>query len=139
MIQLNRISGIDLTAFYKKTSEKQGSCLRGSRWWKEDLVFEMKEHAKKIGLTFGISDPHWKELNDSGCCCGILPNDPIFGNWQRESATNRLIEAKANFEKTGEGKLYFKDINPFWAKEVSLVGMVCITKAPGAFARKHAT
>lgn len=92
------------------------------------------EEARKSGMTVGISDPVWKQLGDTGCCCGILPDDPVFGNWQRESATNQLLEAK----NTGK-KIHLGDITPKWAYHVLHNKMALYNPGPDAlFYRRHA-
>lgn len=91
------------------------ACIRPSYLWTEKIVFAIYKEVKRNGLNFGISDPTWKQLNDFGCCCGIPNNHPVFGNWQRENATNMLIEGKE-----GKEELHPKDYIPSWANFVRL-------------------
>ena len=67
----------------------------------------IKEEALKYGMNIGVSDPVWKQLGETGCCCGIEPDDPVFGNWQEQSATNQLLLAR----DTGR-LIHFEDILP---------------------------
>jgi len=117
--------------WYKKTTVKHGACLRSSRAWKEDMTFAIRERAHELGMTFAISDPHWKELNDYGCCCGIPPDDPVFGGWSRYQATNALVVARDKGIRVSA-----KDGIPDWSKETPLVEMVCIT-GPKSVYNKH--
>lgn len=119
--EIEKISGYPLRRFYKETS-LFGSCLRSSRAWKEDFTYAIYEEVKSLGMSFGISDPQFKELNDFGCCCGIDPNDKIFGGWQRKQATNALLKAK----ETG-CTVCSKDIVPEWSKKYMMNKMVCMT------------
>lgn len=126
--EINNICGYDLVRWYKVTSV-HGACLRSSRSWKEELTFAIYEEAKELGFNFGISDPHWKELNDFGCCCGIPADDPYFGGWMRKNATEALLKAK-------KGKLISaKDGIPKWAYKIPMQDMVVMTGAKNAYKR----
>jgi len=107
--KVEQIIGIPMRQLYK-TFGKNQACIRPAYSWTEDIMHKIAEEARKNGMAVGISDPVWKELGDTGCCCGMLPDDPVFGNWQRESATNRLLEAK----QTGR-EIRADDIIPAWA------------------------
>lgn len=133
---MSRITGVPYLDLYK-TFGKNQACTRPSYFWIEDIMHAIYEEAKKCGLTVGVSDPVWKQLTETGCCCGILPDDPVFGNWQRESATNRLLEAKNN----GQKEIRLQDIIPAWAEKV-IAGddMVAPGVGPGvAYKRRHWT
>lgn len=107
--RLEKITGIPYLSIYRKFGRTQ-PCTRASYIWTEQIMHAIHKVAKARNMFIGVSDPLWKQLNDGGCCCGIPPNDPVFGNWQRESATNRLVEAR------DAGKLLSpKDIVPEWA------------------------
>lgn len=118
--------------FYKGTSDRHTACLRSSPFWKEDLTFAIREEAHKLGMVFSISDPHWKELNDTGCCCGIKPDDPIFGAWERKQAAEALRNARLDFEAGGKGLVYLKDVVPDWARKIRARAMFCATGVKGA-------
>ena len=133
---LEDVASFPLTKFYKANTAVQGLCLRANKYWKEDLTFACKEECKKIGMVFAVSDPHWKELNDVGCCCGILPDDPVFGNWQRKNGLQGLLTAKENHEKTGHGEVHWDDVCPPWYNEATAQGMFCVTGAKGALGQK---
>lgn len=117
---LSQIAGYDLLALYKRFGRTQ-ACTRPPAAWTEEIMHAVRDVAHECNMTVGVSDPVWKQLGDTGCCCGILPDDPVFGNWQRESATNQLLEAKA----TGK-EIHFQDVVPEWAKS-TLYADLCNT------------
>ena len=121
---LSQISGYDLKKIYKSFGSSQ-ACTRPSYLWTENIMHKIAEISKERGLTIGVSDPVWKQLSEVGCCCGIKPDDPIFGNWEKENATNALLEAK----KTGEN-IYLKDITPEWAKTLLSSTMILMGAGP---------
>jgi len=122
--KLDKYTGINLKQLYKSFGPMQ-ACTRPSYTWTEGIMHRVKELAHDNGMVVGVSDPVWKQLTDSGCCCGILPNDPVFGNWEPENATNAMITAK----KTGD-LIYLKDITPPWAYEKKLSDMVNLGAGP---------
>lgn len=119
---------------YKSFGTNQ-ACMRPSHIWTEQIMHAVYHEAKKYNLLVGVSDPCWKQLTETGCCCGISEDDPIFGNWQKESATNQLKLAKE------KGKvLCSKDIIPEWAYQVPLDKLVNPGVGPKVrFKRKHQT
>jgi len=121
---LSFLSGVPLKALYAEIGGR-GVCQRVSYTWTEQIMHAVKEHAMANGLQVGVSDPVWKELTESGCCCGILPNDPVFGNWQRENMTNQLLESK----RTGK-VITFEDSCPPWAYDVPLQSMINLQAGP---------
>jgi len=99
------------------------ACRRGSRDYKFDMTAKVRDYAHKLGMVFACSDPHFKEFNDTGCCCGILPNDPIFGNWSRRQLTNVVHEMKKDFDKGIRRRVTYADWAPEWAHNVRAVEM----------------
>lgn len=65
--------GFDIVDFYKKHSRGSGY-LRLNRKVKEKYVKRMKALCEKLGMRFYVSDAHFKELCDNGCCCGLPPD-----------------------------------------------------------------
>jgi hypothetical protein len=126
---IRKLAGFDIVKWYEETSI-YGACLRSSRAWKEDLTYAIHEETKKLGMAFGISDPHWKELNDYGCCCGIDGEDPVFGGWMRKQATNALLDAKNAGKKVSA-----RDGIPRWAKRIKMDKLVVMTGAHNAYRR----
>jgi len=115
---LSQISGYDLKKIYSSFGKKQ-ACTRPSYLWTENIMHRIAEITKERGMTLGVSDPVWKQLGETGCCCGIKQEDEVFGNWETENATNALLNAK----KTGKN-IYFKDIVPEWSKTCLSASMV---------------
>jgi len=129
--QLSRVSRLPLIELYKSFGHQ--ACTRPPYTWTEDIMHVVQEEAHKYGLPLGVSDPVWKQLTDSGCCCGILPKDPVFGNWEPENATNALMLAR----DTGR-PICLQDIVPEWSKHTPK-GDLC---SPGAgplikYGKKH--
>lgn len=132
--ELEYIANLPLNLIYKRFGKNQ-ACMRPSYKWTEEIMHAVHDEAKKNGLTIGVSDPNWKQLTEAGCCCGILPDDPVFGNWQRESATNQLLLARTTGKEIGPD-----DIIPEWSKTVSQVDLVNMGPGPlGVYKRRHTT
>jgi len=131
-LEIEKISGKPLIKIYKSFGVNQ-SCIRPSYIWTEEIITKIAKHAKARGMAVGISSPDWKQLNDYGCCCGISPEDPVFGNWQRKNATNALVRAR-----DGEIKeITSKDIIPEWAYDFPLLGVVNMGVGPKTVYNKH--
>ena len=129
---LEEISGVPYRQVYSQFGKKQ-SCNRPSYLWTENIMHAIAEESKKNGLTVGVSDPVWKQLGETGCCCGMLPDDKVFGNWQTESATNQLLIAK----NTGK-ELCADDVIPEWAKHILFTNMCNGGVGPTiVYKRKH--
>jgi DNA repair photolyase len=123
--RLNIVAGRDLKALYS-TFGKMQACTRPAYTWTEDIMHKVREVAHANGMTVGVSDPVWKQLSDVGCCCGIRPEDPVFGNWEQENATNALVKAR-----DGESKIIrLEDIIPPWAATAPLGDMVNLGAGP---------
>lgn len=122
--EIEEVSGVPIVQLYKSFGKTQ-SCMRPAYTWTENIMHAVAEVAKANEMTIGVSDPVWKQLGETGCCCGILPDDPVFGNWQRESATNQLLEAK----RTGK-ELRSSDIIPEWAYYQTKQGMCSANAGP---------
>ena len=137
--EIERVTGMPIVKHYERTTAVHGACLRSSAAWKEDFTLAVYEEAKKLGFHFGISDPHWKELNDFGSCCGIPHTDPVFGGWQRHNATNAVVRARRAFEKGKKLLVSAKDGIPARADKVNIHQMVCITGPRGAAADSQIT
>ena len=71
--EMGRTAGFsDYVQMYRQFSGKKRGQPRLTREWKKPYVFTMYEEAKvKGGMVFGISDPDFKELNDTPGCCGL--------------------------------------------------------------------
>ena len=109
--------GVPLKHVYRQLGKSQ-VCFRPSHVWTENIMHAIAEVTTACGMTLGVSDPVWKQLTQAGCCCGILPDDPVFGNWEPENATNALLLAKIAKERGEEVIIHAKDIIPAWAYEV---------------------
>jgi len=117
--RIEEISGKPLRKIYSSFGKAQ-ACTRASYKWTEGIMWAIHDHAKKKGLQIGVSDPIWKQLSEYGCCCGIRPDDPVHGNWERENATNALLRAKRGEIK----EIGPEDIIPPWAYKTLAVNLM---------------
>ena len=130
--QLSAAIGIPLLRVYRGFG-KHMSCMRPPALWTENIMHAVRDEAHKNGMVVGVSDPVWKQLTDTGCCCGIMPDDPVFRNWEEESATNQLLLAKGVGKEVGPA-----DITPAWAGNVPQVWLVNYGAGPlKKFARNY--
>ena len=130
---LQKYIGIDLQKTYYSFGKRQ-SCTRPSYLWSENIMHKIVDTAHKYNMDVGISDPVWKQLSDCGCCCGIRPDHPVFGNWERESATNALITARDT-----KKKIYLEDISPPWSYKVKKDALVAVGAGPEQQYGRHHT
>jgi DNA repair photolyase len=131
--KMERDIGVPVRDAYKKMGRTQAS-LRPSAAWSEQIVNAIYEVAKSRGMVVGCSEPAWKELNDDGCCCGMLRTHPVFGNWEPRNATAALVNARDS------GKLVtLDDVTPEWAHEwrMSEVCNIGATGPRGAYDKRH--
>lgn len=132
--ELSRQAGVPFKQLFKKIGSKE-ACMRPSFTWTENIMHAVREEAHKCGMTVGVSDPIWKQLTDTGCCCGILPDDPVFGNWERENATHQLMMAKDHGEV-----IWPEDIIPPWADLVLASEMAALGVGPlSVWDKRHKT
>jgi len=107
-------------------------CSRAPRQWTEAIMHLCRDKAHELGMTFAVSDPTWAELGDTGCCCGLLPNDPIFGNWEKRQAKQALQDAKVG-KNVSVG-----DYIPEWAGGLPL-SAVFASVGPSRVAQENVT
>jgi len=123
--RLEQLSGVPLERVYRSFGMQ--ACTRPSYTWVEDIMHAVRDAAHSAGLTVGVSDPVWKQLGETGCCCGIRPDHAVFGNWERENATNALLEAA----KDGH-TIEVEEVIPPWAYGVGLNEMCHTGIGPAA-------
>ena len=122
---LEDIIKLPLRKIYGKNRIKGGACNRLRRELAEDIFYGAYELCNKLGMTFGSSDPLFKHLNTYGNCCGLPDKDSPFANWQRENATNVVVEARNNPTK----RFTAEDGIPEWSRHQSMKGMCFSTNA----------
>jgi DNA repair photolyase len=71
--RIGDITGYDVLRFYKHNSRGAGY-LRLNRAIKKRYVDEMEQACRESGIRFYVSDAHYKERSDGGCCCGLPPS-----------------------------------------------------------------
>jgi DNA repair photolyase len=112
---LSKICGFNITDYYKKLSPpERGGYLRLNRDVKEKYVKEMWMLCHKLGMQFNISDPDFKELNESGSCCG-LPEMPLgensqLTNYVKAQLSNLLRLARVKYWKEGTATISIQDL-----------------------------
>lgn len=132
--ELSKYANVGLLTLYKKFGPRS-ACMRPAYTWTEGIMHAIRDVAHENGLVIGVSDPVWKQLGDTGCCCGMLPDDPIWGNWQPESATNQLLVAKETGKLLGPD-----DITPAWARVVRLSSLANLGVGPlTCYDKRHVT
>lgn len=82
-------AGFDMYEFYRKHTKGSGY-LRLNRQIKRQYINEMQEAAHSSGMKFYVSDAHFKERCDAGCCCGMDDSWP----WARGQLCQALQVAK---------------------------------------------
>lgn len=96
---ISEVAGFDIVEFYKKYSNGTGY-LRLNRKVKETYIKKMKELCDSLEMRFYVSDAHFKELSNNGCCCGLPPEY----EYSRGNFSYALQVAKRN------GSVQWKDI-----------------------------
>jgi len=111
---LNELAGYDLEKIYRGFGRTM-ACMRPSAAFTEDIMHEIREVTHACGMVAGVSDPVWKQLSDVGCCCGIPPDDKVFGNWEHENMTNAVVKARDGANKL----IRLDDIAPPWSRHTN--------------------
>ena len=104
---ISECCGFDIVDFYRRYSNGTGY-LRLNRAVKKPYIEKMRETAHECGMRFYISDAHWKELSDNGCCCALPPS----WNYSRGNFSYALQIAKRKGECRWddiEKDMYFLD------------------------------
>jgi len=106
--EINRLTGFNMTKFLRATSPmERGTYRRSNRDVKEEYVKQVYIFCKKNNILFSCSDPDFKELNGSSCCCG-LPDlkdntyNPELSNFSKNQLTHKLRLMGEVYRKTGE-------------------------------------
>lgn len=80
--EMSKVLGYDIFEFYKSLSSSNISYMRLNPKIKEKIIYGMRDLCHQLGMTFAISDPHFKFLNDTLSCCGLKNNwnfiTPVF-------------------------------------------------------------
>lgn len=124
-LMLRAIGNPSFARDWHAASKGSETCRRGSRDYKYVMTKNVRDKAHELGFTFGCSDPHFKEWNDTGCCCGMPDSgDPWFSRWSRRQMTEVIVQARKAHER-GEVKLFsYDDWRPEWAHQVPLTNLV---------------
>jgi DNA repair photolyase len=108
-------------------SDGKSACKRANRNFKYDMTMQIREKVHSLGWSFGISDPHFKEWNDSGSCCGFPDTgDKWFSNWSRRQLTEVIVQGKKAFD-AGKPRLFsYDDWRPEWAHQIKKADCVSL-------------
>jgi DNA repair photolyase len=110
--------------WWNSHSNLSETCRRATRSLKYDMTMKVYRTCKELGLRVGISDPHFKELNDTGCCCGMPEEDKWFGKWSRRQMTEVIVQGRKNYENGTPRLFSYEDWKPEWAHMIPLSNMV---------------
>jgi len=125
---MSKICGFDIEKYYKELSpSERGTYRRLNRKVKEPFIKKMYQFCVKNNKHFACSDPDFKELNMSPCCCG-LSNDPKWSYMK-----NQLTGAISRMRKEGKTFLELNDVivdeeEHKWWVETGLFGTDCVCK-----------
>ncbi|MCJ7747885.1 MAG: hypothetical protein MUP27_09080 [Desulfobacterales bacterium] len=116
--------------FDKTWAEMSGvgeSCRRASRLYKYEMTRNIRDLVHELGMNFGCSDPHFKEWNDSGGCCGFPESgDKWFSNWSRRQMTEVIVQARRSYERGERRRFNYEDWKPAWAHAITFEGCVAL-------------
>ncbi len=129
---VSKAVGFDIKDYFKKLSpSERGGYRRLNRDVKEKHVKKMWLLCKKYGMQFNISDPDFKELNQSGSCCGVPSTKEEYDsdciNWSRGQLTHAVSQLLQRYLK-GEKDLYLtaddviKNMANDWGAETKYYG-----------------
>lgn len=137
--KMEQITGVPLREWYENITIAYGKCIRPSRAWTRDFMTELVDYAHKCGLKVGISDPVMAELGDTPCCCGIMPDDPVFGNFEKETAKRCVVEGRQLAEEGKNSYWKLEDVMPKWADDVLKSQMVFMIGRENTWKQRNLT
>ena len=110
--------GYDIQDYYRRTSRSIDSYRRCNPQVKERHFLKAWELARQYNMSYAVSDPHFKELNDSCNCCGVPKTDEVLGGYTIGQQTEAILIAKR------KGFVTWKDVakSADWSKEFKKVG-----------------
>ena len=117
---IGKVSGfgdVDYFSYYKALSpSKRGGYYRLNRDVKEKYVKEVYKFCLDNDLVFCSSDPDYKELSQSDCCCALpteYPQNPEMVNYNHYQITSAIREARKLYWTHGvTNRIHFEDVYP---------------------------
>jgi DNA repair photolyase len=99
---ISKAIGFDVRHYYKINSPGMCGYLRLNWKLKEPYFKKMRDLCEKLNMRFYVSDAHWKDMCDDGCCCGL----PDHFNYSKAQYTELLQIGKSR----KDGKVYWSDM-----------------------------
>jgi DNA repair photolyase len=101
---VSNVVGYDVIRYYKALSpSERGGYRRLNREVKEPYIKRMWLLCKKYGMQFNCSDPDYKELNQSGSCCGIPESREKYNSdctgWSKGQLTYMITKLMERYMK----------------------------------------
>lgn len=105
--RISEVCGFDIVDFYRKHSSGSGY-LRLNRKIKAPFIQKMQALCKELDMRFYVSDAHFKECSNNGCCCALPPDwDYSRGNFY---AALQIAKRKGEVHWSDiESDMYFLD------------------------------
>ena len=124
----------------KAMSHPKEKAMRAHRTYKADMTFKIRKKAHELGMTFAVSDPHFKEWGDTMCCCGFPDTgDKWFSNFSRNQMTAVIVEAHRAYISGVPWRMTFNDWKPAWAENVKIGKCVDLGSWDRHLFKKHQT
>jgi hypothetical protein len=125
---------------WKAMSHPKEKAMRAHRTYKADMTFKIRKKAHELGMTFAVSDPHFKEWGDTMCCCGFPDTgDKWFSNFSRNQMTAVIVEARRAYHAGVPWRMTFNDWKPTWAENVKIGKCVDLGSWDRHLYKKHQT
>lgn len=109
--EVSKIIGFDLLNFYDQLSPRErGGYMRLNRDVKEPFMKRLYIKCKELGLQVNISDPDFKEINMTGCCCGLpyVHENIELTNWSKGQITEALVKLRRRYWESEGVDKYIK-------------------------------
>jgi DNA repair photolyase len=107
MAKLTHVDNI-INHFKVLSPVERGTYRRLNRHIKEPYVKKLYKFCAENNLVFACSDPDYKELSMTSCCCSLPenhPKNPDFNNYLKLQLTDAMKRARRLYHTTGERML----------------------------------
>jgi len=105
--EMAKLTGVsDFQKYYSTLSpSERGGYMRLNRLVKEPSIHKMVKFCAEHDVVFSCSDPDFKEMGTSPCCCGlpeVSTRNKEFENFTSNQMTAAIIRARRLYHSTGE-------------------------------------